>query len=147
MKDFLLRKFEIEYNSIQSLIRSIEDQEEQIPEYSLKGISHIINVHHIWNCHLIGKKSESNVWDVFPVHFLQKLNTQNFQETYDYIEKQELNSTIHYVSKLVKSMETRSEDVLFHILQHCSYHRGQIIQNMKTNRLKVPSNQFVQLAD
>lgn len=147
MKDFLLRKFEIEYNSIQSLIRSIEDQEEQIPEYSLKGISHIINVHHIWNCHLIGKKPESNEWDVFPIHFLQKLNTQNFQETYDYIEKQDLNSSIHHVSQHVKAMETRSTDALFYILQHSSYHRGQIIQNMKSNELNIPRYHFVQLAE
>ena len=58
MKDFLLRKFEIEYTTVQALIRCIEDQEDLVTEYAIKGICHIINVHHIWNCRLLHTSAE-----------------------------------------------------------------------------------------
>ena len=147
MKDFLLRKFEIEHNSIQTLIRSIEEQEAVVPELSIKGICHIINVHHIWNCRLRNHLPESNEWDVFSLHYLEKLNTQNFQETYDYLEKQDIVSTLTYQSEQFGAIERTVADLLFHLLQHSAYHRGQIVLNMKSNGLNYPSHGLVQLAE
>ena len=147
MKDFLLRKFEIEYNTVQALIRCVEAQEELVTDYAIKGICHIINVHHIWNCRLRLSSAESNEWDVFPLHYLEKLNTQNFQETCDYLEKQELDSTVKQQSEQFGAIEKTAADLLFHLLQHSAYHRGQVVLNLKSNGLNYPSNGLVQLAD
>lgn len=147
MKDFLLRKFEIEYTTVQALIRCIEDQEDLVTEYAIKGICHIINVHHIWNCRLLHTSAESNEWDVFPLHYLEKLNTQNFQETCDYLEKQELDSTVKQQSEQFGAIEKTAADLLFHLLQHSAYHRGQVVLNLKSNGLNYPNNGLVQLAD
>lgn len=147
MKDFLLRKFEIEYNTLQALIRCIEAQEEVTPDYAFKGICHIINVHHIWNCRLRHTRPESNEWDVFPAHFLEKLNTQNFQETYDYLEKQELGSMYNHQSEQFGTIEKSAADLLFHLLQHSAYHRGQVVFHMKSIGLNYPSNGLVSLSD
>lgn len=147
MKDFLLRKFEIEYNTVQALIRCVEAQEELVTDYAIKSICHIINVHHIWNCRLLHTPPESNEWDIFPLHYLEKLNTQNFQETYDYLEKQELGSTVKHQSEQFGTIERSAADLLFHLLQHSAYHRGQVVLNLKSNGLNYPSNGLVQLAD
>jgi uncharacterized damage-inducible protein DinB len=147
MKDFLLRKFEIEYNTLQALIRCIEAQEDLVPEYAIKGVCHIINVHHIWNCRLQHIRPESNEWDIFPLQYLEKLNTQNFQETFDCLEKKELDSIIEQQSEQPETVEISAVDILFHLLQHSSYHRGQIVLNLKSNGLNYPGNGLVQLVD
>ncbi len=147
MKDFLLRKFEIEHYALQSLIRSLEAQEEDVPEFSIKCICHIINVHHRWNCQLNQTKPESNDWDVFPLHFLERLNRQNFIETNDYLEKQDLGRQFQNESSTIESLTQTATDILFHLLQHAAYHRGQIILNLKSQGLKFPVNGFVQLED
>ena len=147
MKDFLLRKFEIEYNTVQALIRCIEAQEDVVSEYAIKRICHLINVHHIWNCRLHQRSAESNEWDVFPVHYLEKLNTQNFQETYDFLEKQELDSGVILPSQQFGAIERTAADILFRLLQHSAYHRGQIVQNMKSNGLNFPTSGLLLLAE
>jgi uncharacterized damage-inducible protein DinB len=144
MKDFLLRKFEIEYHTLQTLIRCIEEHDN---EYAIKVICHIINVHHIRNCRLRGTLPESNEWDVFPLHYLEKLNTQNFQETCDYLEKQEFDLLMNQQSEQVGSIEKIAADLLFHLLQHSAYHRGQVVLNLKSKGFNYPGSGLVQLED
>ena len=143
MKEFLLRKFEIEHQAIQALIRCIEAQEDEIPQFCINGICHIINCHHIWNCRLNSIQPESNEWDVFPLHYLEKLNQQNHLETCDFLEKQELNNAIESTSNLPKT----AADILFHLLQHTAYHRGQIIYSLKSAGLKYPQFGLMPLED
>ncbi|MEN9400061.1 MAG: hypothetical protein RL632_1162 [Bacteroidota bacterium] len=143
MKEFLLRKFEIEYHAIQALIRCIETQEDEVPQFCINGICHMINSHHIWNSRLNAIPPESNEWDVFPIHYLEKLNQQNHRETCDFLEKQDLNNAIDSPSNLPKS----AADILFHLLQHAAYHRGQIIYALKMSGLKYPQFGLTPLED
>jgi uncharacterized damage-inducible protein DinB len=143
MKEFLLRKFEIEHHAIQALIRCVELQEDEVPQYCINGLCHMLNMHHIWNCRLNFMQPESNEWDVFPLHYLEKLNVQNFRETRDFLEKQELNHS----SESTLSQTSTPADVLFQLLQHTAYHRGQIIYVLKSARLKYPQFRLSVLED
>ncbi len=147
MKEFLLRKFETEYFGLQKLIRCIEAQEDQVPDFSIHSICHIINVNHRWNSRLNGTKPESNDWDVFPLCYLEKLNNQNYRETCDYLEKKDLNRHLLDSPSSNDLLCQTATDVLFHLLQHSAYHRGQIVLNLKSHGLKFPINGFVQLED
>lgn len=141
MNEFLLGKFEIEHHAIQALIRCIEAQEDEVPQFCIKAICHIINSHHIWNCRLNSLQPESGEWDVFPLHYLEKLNLQNYRETCDFLEKQDVNDQMNALSKLPST----AADILFHLLQHAAYHRGQIISHLKAAGLKYPLFGFVHL--
>jgi uncharacterized damage-inducible protein DinB len=147
MKEFLLRKFETEHYALQSLIRCIEAQEDQVPEFSINSICHIININHRWNSRLNGTKPESNDWDVFPLHYLEKLNNQNYRETCDYLEKKDLNRYFQDSPESNILLDQTATDILFHLLQHSAYHRGQIVLNLKSHGSKFPINGFVQLED
>ena len=147
MKEVLLRKFETEFFALQKLIRCIEAQEDQVPDFSIKCICHIINVNHRWNSRLNGKKPESDNWDVFPLHYLEKLNSQNYRETCDYLDKKDLNKHFLASPEPNDSLDQTVIDILFHLMQHSAYHRGQIVLNLKSHGLKFPINGFVQLED
>ncbi|MFN5910516.1 MAG: hypothetical protein ACK45H_04185, partial [Bacteroidota bacterium] len=98
MKEFFLDKFEYDLHANRMWIECIEKQEDLVSDFTLRSMSHIINVHHIWNARLLGRKPESELWDRLPVNFLQQLSNQNFRETTDYLEHTELTEKINYHS-------------------------------------------------
>jgi uncharacterized damage-inducible protein DinB len=147
MKDFILDKFEYDFYASKSLIEHIERQEDKVSSFVIKSISHIINVHHIWNSRLFGKKAESGVWDILPVPFLLSLHRQNYRETIDYLEKIELGEKVNYHSSEGVQFDQLDLDILYHMLTHSNYHRAQIIHDMKQNQLEVPSMNFISFKD
>lgn len=143
MKEFFIGKFEYDFHATKSLIEFIEKQEDLVSDYVKKSISHIINVHHIWNSRLNFKKAESGEWDVLPIHFLQKLHAQNYRETIDYLEKVELGEKVNYQSSEGVRYKKSDMDILYHILSHGVYHRAQIVLDLKQHNLLYPSSSFI----
>jgi uncharacterized damage-inducible protein DinB len=143
MKEFFLDKFEFDFYSMKSWISCIENQEESVSQFTLKSISHIVNVHHIWNSRILNKTSESNKWDILPVSYHTRLARQNYLETTDFLEKYELSEKIKYHSSEGIKMEKSIVDVLYHILNHSTYHRAQITMDLKQNNIQFPSLNFI----
>lgn len=106
-------------------------------------MSHIINVHHIWHSRLMTTKAESELWDELPISYFEKLNEANYRGTINFLEQNELNQKIHYHSSEGVKLEKETIDILYHILNHSTYHRAQIVMDLKQNNLKHPSFNFI----
>jgi uncharacterized damage-inducible protein DinB len=143
MKDFFQDKFEYDFFASKNWIESLESQEDFVSEFAIRSMSHILNVHHIWNRRLLDKPLESELWDVFPIHFHQKLLEENYRETIEYLEKLEQTEKIKYHSSEGVEFEKSTSDVLYHILNHSNYHRAQIALDLKQNNLKTPNFNFI----
>jgi uncharacterized damage-inducible protein DinB len=143
MKEFFLDKFEYDLNANRMWIECIEKQEDQVSDFVLKSISHVINVHHIWNARLLGHKAESGLWDILPIRFLQQLSLQNYRETTDYLERIELGEKVNYHSSEGIRFDREDIDILYHILSHSNYHRAQIVMDLKQNGLDHPAFNFI----
>lgn len=143
MKDFFLDKFEYDFYATNNWIDSIIAQEDLVSPFVVRSISHIINVHHIWNCRLLNKDSESELWDVLPMDYLHRLHRQNYLETIEFLEKYELNEKINYHSSEGVQLTKLIVDVLYHMLNHANYHRAQIVLDLKQNNLEHPSFNFI----
>ena len=143
IKEFFLDKFEYDYFATRNWIKVIVDQEDQVSPFVLKSISHILNVHHIWNSRLNGQESESELWDVFVVDHLYQLHDANYRETINFLEQNELDQKVHYHSSEGIKLEKNTIDILYHILNHSNYHRAQIVMDLKQNNLAHPSFNFI----
>jgi uncharacterized damage-inducible protein DinB len=143
MKDFFQDKFEYDFFASKNWIESLESQEDFVSEFTIRSMSHILNAHHIWNRRLLDKPLESELWDVFPIHFLQKLLEENYRETIEYLEKVERIEKIKYHSSEGVAFEKSTTDVLYYILNHSNYHRAQIALDLKQNKLKTPNFNFI----
>jgi len=143
MKEFFLDKFEYDYFANKNWIKIIEDQEDQVSDFVRRSMSHIINVHHIWNSRLINKKAESELWDELPVIYLERLNEANYRQTVNFLELNELNKKINYHSSEGVKLEKEIIDILYHLLNHSNYHRAQITMDLKQNKLSFPSFNFI----
>lgn len=143
MKDFFIEKFKLEFHSNELIIQSIEDQEDNIPSVVVTLFSHVINIHHRFLWGLTNRIPESHAWDNLPIAHLHALNRQNYLETLRFIEEQETSTTSSKHPFTPFEITPEVVDVLFHILQHGAYHRGQVIYLLKQNKLSFPSMQWI----
>ena len=143
MTDFFVEKFELDYHSNELIIRSIEDQEDHLPAEVTAVFSHIINMHHIWLSRLKNVSAESEAWDRLPVAYMSDLNRHNYLETLQYIQELETHVLKEKFPSDSSDYPCYPADILFHILQHNAYHRGQVIRELKVNKLTFPSMQWI----
>lgn len=143
IKSFFQDKFEYDYNANIQWLECITNQEDSLSDFIKKSMSHLINVHHIWNCRLQGVKPESETWDLLPIDYFKQFIHQNYIETVDYLEKIELGEKIKYHSSEGANFSKKDIDILYHILNHSNYHRAQIAMDLRNNGLKVPSFNFI----
>ena len=142
IKAFFLDKFEADFRSNQQWCALLEDNEGDLSDFAISSFSHIVNVHHIWISRISGLKIESHTWDQLPLEFLEKLCQENYLKTVDYLEKEELNNTVDYQSEEGANLSKTDVDILYHILNHTTYHRAQIANNLRNNGIIPPVFNF-----
>ena len=143
IKDFFKDKFEYDFLSNKKWIEHLAEHEEKLSPYILKSMSHIINVHHIWIYRIQQKKQESFTWDLLPIDFWLKLAQENYLQTIEFLENIDFEEKINYHDEEGVEMERETIDILYHILQHNTYHRGQIAHELKSLNLPVPIFNFI----
>ncbi|MCH2230332.1 MAG: hypothetical protein MK105_08305 [Crocinitomicaceae bacterium] len=143
LKEFFQDKFEYDFRSNKNWCRTILSQEQDIPEYVVKMMSHIVNVHHIWIYRVLGLPPESFSWDKLPIDYWEKLHQENYLKTIDYLEKNETYEKVNYHSEEGVIFTKETIDILYHILNHSNYHRGQIAKSLRDHGLEPPVFNFI----
>ena len=143
MRAFFADKFNRDHHQNLTLIRTLEKQEELLPETILRNFSHILNVHYLWNCRLKQLTADSNDWDLLPLSYFARFETQNYQETRDLLDHTDWDEMVQYHSSEGIPLSGLTIDILYHILQHSTYHRAQIISELKRSGLEAPSLDFI----
>lgn len=117
--------FEYNFHFNQELIRLFENEFELVPDKSLKLINHIINAHQVWNSRILNQ-APFHPWQMNDFSDLIQMNDTNYNNTIKILQEFELNKTIDYQNSLGNKFDNKIEDILFHIINHSTYHRGQI---------------------
>jgi len=143
MKSFFIDKFEYNQFSNKKIIELIQNTPGVYSEKAKTLIAHILNAQNIWNNRVMGLKSVQGVWDVFEVSILQKLNTKNHNESIQIISEFDLKSEINYINFSGNSFSNSLENILFHIINHGTYHRGQLMSELKLNGATPIATDFI----
>lgn len=117
--------FEYNFHFNKKLIEYFNFNYSQVPERSLKLINHILNAHQIWNSRIKNEPS-FGVWQMNEFHDLIQINEANFHNTNQILENADLTQTMAYQNSVGDKFENKIEDILFHVINHSTYHRGQI---------------------
>lgn len=131
MKLFFKELFEYNHYYNQKLSEIFVEKHGTISEKSVKLFSHILNAHHIWNSRIIGKQSSFSVWDVHPAEQFREMDDKNFNETVQALNHVDLSSIISYKTSRGEEFKNKINDILFHIINHSTYHRGQIATDFR----------------
>lgn len=140
MKIFYKDKFDYDLVANLKMITVIENCNN---EYILKMMSHVLNAQYFWNHRILQRDFEYGVWDIHSPNQLKNL-AQDFNTTTNLIiDKLDLNDLLNY--KTIKGVEYSNSinDVLYHVLNHSNYHRGQVIKELKTLGGELPDTNFI----
>lgn len=136
MKEFFkeLFKYTCIYNN--NVIDSLLVVETEVPEKSLQLINHTINAQQIWNARIEEKPCTINVWEIRPIDRLKEINSQNYSDSLNILSQYDLDKLIKYTNSKGLEFENTVRDILFHIINHSTYHRGQIATDCKLHGMQ-----------
>ena len=108
-----------------------------VPEKSLALFSHILNAHHIWNTRIRNRKPEYELWQVHDKKALGDIHYENQRNSFEIISNAEdFEKRIDYENSEGRLFTNTVQDMLFHIINRSTHHRGQIATDFRGNGLE-----------
>lgn len=108
-----------------------------VPEKSALLFSHILNAHHIWNARIQGKPSD---YEVFQLHLIRDwadIHYENQRSSFEIVTNADnFEKRIDYENSQGRLFTNTLQDMLFHIINHSTYHRGQIATDFRNNGIE-----------
>ena len=109
----------------------------KLPEKSINLFSHILNSHHIWNARLIGKTPNFEAWQAQPIKEWNDIHYENQRNSFEIITNTDnFEKRIDYENSEGRLYTNTVKDILFHVINHSTYHRGQIAADMRSKKLE-----------
>lgn len=125
MKDFFEELFK--YNStVNENIIQLMSINNKIPLRATQLMSHIMLVHDSWDNRILGKTGLSDFWTEIPLNEMLTKNFRLHEVINDILANNELNVSFQYKNSKGSEFTNTVQDVLFHIVNHSTHHRGQI---------------------
>lgn len=143
MKTLFEELFAYNHHYNQKLADVIALNQDKIGEKSIKLFSHMLNAHHIWNTRILKRQNLHNVWDIRPFHMLNDIDKRNLEQTMLILNNVELETVILYTNSRGQSFENKVRDILFHVINHSTYHRGQIATDFRQNGIEPLSTDYI----
>lgn len=131
MKRFFSNKLNYNHDSNQKIIDLIEAHPNCYSSRLQTLVGHTLNAQNIWNHRLLGLPPTQKVWDLFPLEDLTVLNKQNHHKSLEILAHLDLDRVVHYHNSEGISNSKKAEDIIYHIVNHGTYHRGQISTELK----------------
>ena len=121
MKAFFNEIFDYNFQCNKKLIDECLGLSEVSPR-TKSLFSHILNAHHIWNARILQKVTDYDVW--------QEHDIKDWAD-------------IHYENSEGRLFTNTLKDMLFHIVNHSTNHRGQIAVEFKSNGVTPVSLDYI----
>ena len=132
MKSLFREIFEYHLHYNQLLVDEFEKHLEKLPERSFPLYCHNLNAHQIWNARIL----DIEPFGVRAVHELgecKDINQKNHENTLKILDEIDLNHTLKYSNSKGKEFSNTVQEILFHVANHHTHHRGQIISDFRNS--------------
>jgi uncharacterized damage-inducible protein DinB len=136
MKQFLKELFTYSNHSNQQLITVFTEQADKTSEKSFRLFNHILNAHQVWNNRILKQPGPLSSWDMHDVSELKAMDQLNYHTSLQILEQFELDTPIDYATFKGESFTNSVRDILFHVVNHSTYHRGQIAMDFRQTGLE-----------
>ncbi|RRQ49862.1 damage-inducible protein DinB [Maribacter algicola] len=109
----------------------------ETPEKTHKLFSHILNAHHGWNSRILGNTPDLSSWDLHDVKNWSDIHYENQRSSFEIITNADgFEKRIDYENSEGRLFTNTIKDILFHIINHSTNHRGQIAVDFRNNGLE-----------
>ena len=127
MKGFFHQLFDYNFYCNKKMIQQCSGLD-SVSDNCIRLFSHILNAHHIWNQRLLGNTSDFGVWDLHKVEMWEDIHYDNQRSTFEIVSKTDaFENRVEYTNSESKVFTNEVKDILFHIINHSTHHRGQMM--------------------
>lgn len=131
MKGFLHQLFDYNFYCNKKIIQQCSALE-SVPENCERLFSHILNAHHIWNHRLLGIPNTYGVWEMHAIDKWEDIHYENQRASFEIISNTDnFEKRVGYENSEGRSFANETKDILFHIINHSTHHRGQIMMELR----------------
>ena len=113
------------------LIQTILQHQDRTSDRALQLINHVVNAQHVWNSRILNISPQLGVWDMNSLEELEKWDRENFDQSIQIIDQNDMDEIIAYTTTKGDHYRSSIRDILFHIINHATHHRAQIIIDLK----------------
>ncbi len=106
-------------------------EEEAIPESAISLFSHMLTAHENWNLRIAGRPQPRKPFELLAINELKNTDHANLELTLHHLNTRKGEETISYINTKGEERTNRVETILYHILNHTSHHRGQLVSNLR----------------
>lgn len=143
MKKFYEDFFLYNYQVNQELALSFQSYDYSLGDEITRLANHILNAQQIWIGRINGEKTLASPWEDFPLSSFEKRNKELFDVTLDLISGSDLDKGISFRTFAGPKMEKKISDILTHLVNHSTYHRGQIALLMRSGGFDPIKSDFI----
>lgn len=130
MKAFFLDIFEYHHHFNQKLVQQLSEHASVLPDRTIPLFSHSINAQQIWNAR-ITNRPKLGVHQVHSLEVCKEIDNENYAETLHILNVHEIDEVIGYHTSKGVEFQNSIQEIFFHISNHFSHHRGQIISDIR----------------
>lgn len=122
---------------------------EQLPapdERALQLFAHLLQAQAIWLHRLKGHSPTQDVWESYDLPTCQRLLEQSIADWavyMDEINEHQLQHVVDYHTTKGDPYSNQIKDILTHILNHSTYHRGQMVAHLKGKVPTLPNTDYI----
>ncbi|MFZ9003024.1 MAG: DinB family protein [Robiginitalea sp.] len=143
MRAYLQQLFDYNYFCNKEIIEACS-KAKKVPDRSRELFSHILNAHHIWNARILEETPKLGVWELHEEPAWQELHYENQRNSFGIISNTEFfDRRIIYENTEGRSFSNTLQDILFHIVNHSTHHRGQITMDFRKNGMDPPLLDYI----
>ncbi|TRO65400.1 DinB family protein [Christiangramia sabulilitoris] len=114
-----------------------------VPERAVKLLSHTLNAQKIWNNRMTANDEPVEVWEDIAVENMENSEMENFESTMAILETEDLDRIFKFKNSKGEQFQNSVRDVIFHIINHSTYHRGQIATEFRNQGIDPIVSDFV----
>ena len=136
MKPFFNELFDYNFYCNKKIIEHCIGMDKSLDK-SEKLFSHVLNAHHIWNARIVGNVPEYEVWQRHPLENWGDIHYENQRTSFEITTNAEdFEKRIDYDNSEGRLFTNTLQDMLFHIINHSTNHRGQIASDFRNNGIE-----------
>lgn len=142
MKELFTELYTYNQKTNESLIiaiQKINDPDDRLVDL----LNHVLNAHHIWNHRILGQPERLGPFERSPKEHWVTLNNDNHIISNKLLSDHPFDQEYEYKNLKGKIFTNTLRDILFHVINHSTYHRGQIATRMRETGIEPLITDFI----
>lgn len=119
------------------------EHEDKFSERVVPLVNHIVNLHHLWNNRIESLEVPNGVWEIHKFKELLRINHNNHERSRNLMINYSPEQEVFYVSHQGIKYKNTVQDILFHIINHSTHHRAQLVVEMKKSGIDPPTLDYI----